>query len=118
MASWAVPACAATAQASFAVQIRLSAPVPVGYCISQTLSQSTQAVVTVVCGSDQFVSMEPRPGNSFVGTDGGAYRFLFEPSALILRDDPLWYIGAGTITTMHVFHAEGQNDTMELLVSF
>ncbi len=118
MSAWVVPALAGTTQAAFAVQIQLSNPALSGYCINQTLSQSTRAVVTVVCASNQFVSIEPQPGKSFLGTDGAAYRFMFEPTALISADDPLWYIGAGTITAMHVSHGDGPEHTMELLVSF
>jgi hypothetical protein len=128
MNAWAAPAFAGTAQASFAVRINLNTPLASGstgstasssgYCISQTLSLATNAVVRVVCGSNQFVSIEPMPGSAFSTAHGGAYRYMLEPSTLMPADDPLRYMGAGTITTLHIFHEEGQEDTMEMLVSF
>jgi hypothetical protein len=116
--TWAIPAYAGVVQASFAVNINLNNPGGSGYCINQTLSQSTNAIVNVVCSTNQFVSIEPQPGKPFLGTHGGAYHFVLAPRKMLSSDDPLWYIGVGTITTMRVIHDEGREDMLEMLVSF
>lgn len=130
LSAWAVPASAGTAQAAFAVRVNLinptfvtppSVPAPpsAGYCISQTLGQSTNAIVKVVCGSNEFVSISPPSGAPFgVGTHGGAYRFLFAPGVPVSRDDPLWHMGLGTVTTARILREDGKEETMEILVSF
>jgi hypothetical protein len=128
IAIWAGPVSADTAQASFGLNIQLfnpGAPPPptptaqTGYCISKSLSQKTNAVVTVVCKNDQFVNIEPRPGTPFSPVSGGAYRFLLTPSVQVAQDNnPLNIMGAGTITTMHIYNEDGKEDTMEMLVSF
>jgi hypothetical protein len=83
------------------------------------MSRETNAIVTVVCATSQFVSIEPQPGSPFLGTNGGAYRFMLESSGLMPPDDPLWAVGTGTITTMHIYHNnKGKDDTIDMLVSF
>ena len=128
ISAWAAPVFAGTAQSTFAVQINLRNPVAGSggpdICTSQTLSASTNATVKVICGTNIFVSIEPSPTVPFVGVHGGAFSFMLEPTSLLIQstslsDDPLGYMGAGTITTMHVFHDDDRgNDTMEMLVSF
>jgi len=140
IAIWAGPATAGTAQASFGLKINLlnpGAPPPptvptptvptptvptptaqTGFCVSQSLSQKTNAIVTVVCKNDQFVNIEPQPGTSFSPVSGGAYRYLFTPSVEMAQNDPLNIMGTGTITTMHIYREDGKEDTMEMLVSF
>ena len=117
------PADAATANATFNVNITLNtAPPPqVGVCVSSTLSAQTNAVVKVVCGSDQFVSIESVPGKSFLGTHGGAHRYIFAPSTIIpyaLLGEPDPYAGRGTVTSLRVFNLNALHDRLELLVSF
>jgi hypothetical protein len=124
LVAWVAPANAGTTQAAFTVRINLNNPLipgntsSTGYCISQTLSKATNAIVRVVCGSNQFVSIEPQVGTAFPATHGGAYRFLFEPTSLMSSDDPMQYMGAGTITSLHVYRENDQEDTIEMLVSF
>jgi hypothetical protein len=126
----AVPVGAATANATFNVNITLSPPrvdvgtgvgVAVGVCVSSTLSAQTNALVKVVCGSDQFVSIEPLQGKPFLGTHGGAYRYVFAPNtvipyALLDASDP--HVGRGTVTSLRVLNLNALHDKLELLVSF
>ncbi len=130
LGSWAAPADAGTINGSFSVQIQLRNPLfsgaPVGVagsgtygsCTSQTLGKATNAIVTVTCADSQFVSIAPRPGAPFLGTHGGAYRFLFEPGAPVSSDDPLWHTGAGTIATLRIYQPEKREYPMEVEVSF
>ncbi len=117
----AVPAGAATANATFNVNITLNTPPQADVCVSSTLSAQTNALVKVVCRSNQFVSIEPLQGTPFVGTHGGAYRYIFAPNtvvpyALLGDSDP--HIGSGTITSLRVFNLNALHDRLELLVSF
>lgn len=116
----AVPADAATANAMFNVNITLNPP-DIGVCVSSTLSAQTNALVKVVCGSDQFVSIEPVQGKPFLGTHGGAYRYVFAPNtvipySLLGESDP--HIGSGTVTSLRVLNLNALHDRLELLVSF
>lgn len=128
MLAWAVPAWCGTAQASFGVQIQLNNggakglssgdPNGVnsgGYCINEVLSGETNAVVTVVCNSNQFVSIEARPGNPFLGTHGGAYRFFLGTDTLPTRsvfssDNAVWFSDYGTPTSMRIFFTDGMQE--------
>ena len=123
---WAVGASAATAQASFTVHINLNKPdtapnIP-AYCTSQTLSQATNAIVTVVCSSSQFVSIEPQPGKPFLGTHGGAFRYYFGPGINLPPQETSHeaspYTSAGTVTTVRISRINGADGPLELLVSF
>ncbi len=121
LSAWAASAHAGAAQAAFPVQISLTNPLVSnggGYCTSQTASQATNAIVTVVCATDQFVSIAPWSGRPFLGTNGGAYRFMLTSGTAISTGDPLWHTGAGTVTTVQVYHNNKQEDVMEILVSF
>ncbi len=132
LSAWATPANAGTINGSFAVQIQLrnplssAAPVGVGgsgtnayaSCTSLTLSQATNAIVTVTCGDNQFVSIAPRAGAPFLGTHGGAYRFLFEPGAPVSSEDPLWHVGTGTVATLRIYQPEKMEYPVEIEVSF
>jgi hypothetical protein len=90
-------------------------------CTSTTLSQQTQATVTVVCATGQFVSIESSPGKPFAGTHGGAYRYVFSstivsPSVWTGESNP--FIGTGTITSLRVLNLNAYQDRLEMLVSF
>lgn len=119
LGAWAVSADAGTARSTFPVNITLANPgAGSGFCTSQTLSQAANATVTVTCVGNQFVSIAPRTGIPFLGTNGGAFRYMFKPGDLTAADDPLWYFGSGTITTFRVYHVDKQEHAMELEVTF
>lgn len=105
----AVPAAAGTVTGQFPVQIAVTngaaapgAPANGGLCINQALSQASQATVTVVCSTNQFVSIQPFGDSPFVGTHGGAYRFVLWPELMPQLGDEAWLRAAGTVTTMQV----------------
>lgn len=92
-----------------------------GACISETLSRQTQALVRVACGTGHFVSIAPWPSKPFLGTHGGAFRYIlgagkFSPASLSSKDNP--YIGMGTVTALPVYSANDANEPLEMLVSF
>ncbi len=112
----AAPAQAGSATGQFPVRITLThplyagasigapagAPVGGGYCVNQAMSQATQATVTVVCSTNQFVSIQTAPGGSFLGTDAGAFRFMLRPGVYAQPSDLTWQAGMGTITSLQV----------------
>jgi hypothetical protein len=99
-------------------------PHPTGICTSETLSAATGAVVQVVCASGQFVSIEPRPGQPFAFTHGGAFRFHFGPGVSVAEPTApgpasLAFSGAGTVTAMRVQRAgRAIEDPVEMLITF
>ncbi len=127
------PAQAGTASAQFPVRITLTNPLyanaPAGaaagaavagsFCVNQALSQATQATVTVTCSTNQFVSIQPVPGTSFLGTDGGAYRFLLPPNVYAQPADLTWQAGTGTITTLQIVRKKrSQWEITEIQISY
>ena len=91
-----------------------------GLCVSESLSAATGATVQVVCQSGQFVDISPTPGRPFAGVHGGAYRFhigLGSGYGPAIDPDNPW-VGAGTVTALRVYHADGVDGPLELLVSF
>ena len=111
---------AGTGSASFSVNIQLAKTLNTGVCVSETLSAGTGATVYVVCASSQFVDIRPTPGRPFAGVHGGAYRYAFDPAGHAGHGagevDP--FVGAGTVTAMHIYHSDGNDGTLEMLVSF
>lgn len=92
-----------------------------GFCTSESLSAQAQATVTVVCQTGQFVSIKPMPGKPFVGTHGGAWRYVFgRGTGAMAPPDSLFnpYIGTGTVTSLRVLDIAGQEGILEFLVSF
>ncbi|HKB59384.1 MAG TPA: hypothetical protein VKC56_04980 [Gallionellaceae bacterium] len=129
----ASPAWASSASVSFPVRITLNQtggggagslpaaadPPASGMCINQALSQATRATVTVVCSTNQFVSIAPLPGAPYIGTHGGAYRYLLTPATLGPDDGPDWQAGTGTITTLQILHIKrSQWDITEIQISY
>jgi hypothetical protein len=126
------PAGAATSGANFGVMVTLSNPgatvtstgptasaqSPSGICSSQSLSERTGAVVRVVCGTGQFVSIGPREGRRFLGTHGGAYGYYFGPAYGAIHRTAYGGAGGGTITSFRVYSIEGADGPLDLLVSF
>ena len=112
---------AATASAAFKVELNY---IPAAFCINTTLSGQTNALVRVTCQGDQFVNIELQQGKPFVGTHGGAYRFVFNKTNAarfnssnlgnLLEDR----IGEGTITALRVLDLTETDERLELLVSF
>jgi len=96
-----------------------------GVCISETLSERTNALVRVVCGTGQFVSITANPNARFLGTHGGAFRFVLSqgnPSS-----DPQlagqgrandFYPGTGTVTSWRVDNVDGSEGPLEVLLTF
>lgn len=116
---------AGSANAGFSVEITLNGAsggvLPPGICISQTLSEKTNAIVQVACNSGQFVSIAARPGSRFLGTHGGAYRYKLDAGrflGLIPSGEPFAFVGNGTITALRIYNTDGNDGPLELLVSF
>ena len=91
-----------------------------GVCTSDTLSESTGAVVRVVCATGQFVSIGPRPGAGFIGTQGGAYTYFFGPSFGSIQRSTSGEsaTGTGTITSFRIYNVTEIEAPLEMLVSF
>jgi hypothetical protein len=95
---------------------------PSGVCTSASLSESTGAIVRVVCSSGQFVSISPQPGAPFAGTHGGAYEFYWPPggesfeSALAAGSSVI--SRSGRVTSFRVYSLEHIGDRLDVLVSF
>jgi hypothetical protein len=90
-------------------------------CTSTALSQQTNATVTVVCSTGQFVSIESVPNRSFAGTHGGAHRFVFATNTVspaVWTGESDLFMGAGTITSLRVLNLNAYQDRLEMLVSF
>lgn len=112
----------ATSQFFVKIEVRRSET-----CVSETLSQQTDALVQVVCGSGNFVSIEPRPGQPFVGTHGGAFRYFFsvgsggasEPLPVGTAASDM-YVGYGTVTGWRVVDATqaGKDKQYEFLITY
>lgn len=120
MLTWAVPAWSGTAQASFAVQIQLDNS---SYCVSQVISGPGNAVVSVVCNSNQFVSINEQPGTSFYSNPSGVYYFPFltddpQKRNLMNSDGVAWRNGYGTSTSMRIFFTDELQELREMLVTF
>ena len=116
---------AETQSSNFDVQITLNTPKVQGICTNQLQSQATNALVKVVCGAGQFVSIEAVPDRPFLGTHGGAHRFSFGSSSamrLELTSGINGYIGAGvgsgTVTALQVLNLNYLDGPLEMLVSF
>ncbi len=135
MSLWAGVAIAGTGSAFLTVNIRLNdpdviqpAPVTGGstavasdVCVSKTLSEQTNSLVQIVCKTGQFVSITPLPGKPFLGTHGGAFRYSFSGNRLAggsMFDANGASIGAGTVTALRIYNANGTDGLLEMLVSF
>jgi len=128
---WAGLAVAGTGSSFFNVSITLNNPnvvvppsAPGGLpaatersaiCTNETLNEQTNAMVRVVCGSSQFVSITPSPGKPFLGTHGGAFRYALGTSNFA---GILSRAGTGTVTALRIYNATGLNGPLEMLVSF
>lgn len=95
-------------------------------CVSETLSERTDALVQVVCRSGNFVSIEPRQGKPFLGTHGGAFRYFFSLGSGTVSEPPLdgdavsdLYVGYGTVTGWRVVDATpGNGKQYEFLITY
>ncbi len=110
-------AVADTASGGFAVHIRLDRS---GLCISEALSEETNALVSVTCSRGQFVNIAPAPDKPFLGTHGGAFRFYFDAQdRLAMAPHQFFpYSGVGTITALRIYNADGQDGPLEMMVTF
>ena len=96
-----------------------------GVCINQSLSEKTNAVVRVVCGSGQFVSITANPNARFLGTHGGAFRYVLSPATIYSNSQSIdqgslldFYPGSGTVTAWHVYNVDGSEKLLEVLLTF
>ena len=105
---------------TFRVNITLNNPAgQSALCTSQSLSESTGAVVQVLCSTGQFVSISPRPGAPFAGVHGGAFTYYFSPSGNFrLEESRNLYQGAGTVTEYHVYGRDQYDQFIDVLVTF
>jgi len=94
---------------------------PSGTCVSESLSEETGAVVRVTCPGGVFVSIGPRPGGRFLGTQGGAYSYYFGGTfgAANRAGYGDFAQGSGTIASFRVYTVGGDSDgPIDMLVSF
>ena len=140
---WAVPALAGTDSGFLSVNITLNKPGAVAApsssaaagirqsaggwtpaCVSETLSEQTNALVRVVCGTEQFVNITPQPGKVFLATLGGALRFYsgsgfaVRPTATLGGPAAAAHISPGTVTVLRIYNAKGSDGPLQMLVSF
>ena len=118
------PGAVAAPSSSAAASIRQSAGGWTPTCISETLSEQSNALVRVVCGSEQFVNIAPLPGKVFLGTHGGALRYYFGSGFAGRLAD----VGAsaahipagsaGNVTVLRIYNASGLDEPLQMLVSF
>lgn len=125
VAALAASAQAGTITAQFPVQITLANPLFAAnaaagtFCVNQALSQASQATVTVVCSTNQFVSIQPVAGNAFVGTHDGAYRFLLKPDLLVPPGEAAGTAATRTVTTLQVYRTrQGKWEITEVEISY
>lgn len=121
---------AATSTGQFSININLTgagtgSTTSSGVCISETLSKQTNAVVRVVCGRQQFVSITTNPNTRFLGTHGGAFRFTLIPSSTSTGSQfggqgqySDFYPGIGTVTALHIDNVNGSEGPLEVLLTF
>ncbi len=98
-----------------------------GVCVSQTLSEQTIAVVRVVCGTGQFVSITANPNARFLGTHGGAPRFVLSQGSASSGSQIVgqgrtndFYPGTGTVTysSVLIYNVSGTDGPFEMMVTF
>ena len=96
-----------------------------GVCISQTLSEQTNALVRVVCGTGQFVSITANPNVRFLGTNGAAFRFVLSANDTNSDSQLLgqgrtndFYPGVGTVTAWRIYNVNGSEGLLEVLLTF
>lgn len=113
----AAGAVAESVGASFSVHIRLDSS---GLCISEALSEEANALVSVTCSRGQFVDISPAPDKPFLGTHGGAFRFFFDAQDRLAMGPSHEFpvSGAGTVTALRIYNADGQDGPLEMMVSF
>lgn len=137
------PAAAGTASGSFRISIVLTQPGAAGpasliaagatggptgsapgnlsaTCISHTLNEDTGALVRVVCAKSEFVSIGPRPGRPFLGTQDQAYGYDFGPAFGAIHRTAYREAagGTGTITSLRVYGIEEADGPLDMLVGF
>ena len=125
---------AATSTGSFSVGITLTqasgvtpragegggSTIASGVCVSEILSERTNSLVRVVCGTGQFVSITPFPGKPFLGTHGGAFRYTLGMGNVnpAMANSTTAFSGSGTATALRIYNANGSDGPLEMLVSF
>jgi hypothetical protein len=95
-------------------------------CVSQSLSEQANAVVRVVCGTSQFVSITPNPNARLLGSHGGAFNYVLgsgrasseSSSGGVLGQSNDFYPGTGTVTALRIYNVDGSDGPMEVLLTF
>lgn len=97
-----------------------------GICVSQSLSEQANAVVRVLCGTRQFVSITPNPSARLLGSHGGAFNYVLGPgktgseplSGGNLAQSKDFYPGTGTVTALRIYNVDGSDGPLEVLLTF
>lgn len=97
-----------------------------GICVSQSLSEQANAVVRVLCGTSQFVSITPNPSARLLGSHGGAFNYVLgsgktgSESSLVggLGRSNDFYPGTGTVTALRIYNVDGSDGPLEVLLTF
>jgi hypothetical protein len=124
MSTWAAPAYAGAAQASFGVRINLLAGSPpnggtpvTGFCRSNTGTGAFGATITFVCSTGAIVDISPGgTGMPWAPMHGRAFRYV---TTVSMAGETLGtvdsYTGAGTITSWRVVNL-ADLDYLEMMV--
>jgi hypothetical protein len=99
---------------------------PQGICVSQSLSEKANAVVRVLCGTSQFVSITPNPNARLLGSHGGAFNYVLgsgrtsseSSSGGGLGQSNDFYPGTGTVTALRIYNVDGSDGPLEVLLTF
>lgn len=124
-----LPTAAGTTSSQFVVQVTLAPAAE--RCSSGTHSQSSGAVVQVVCDSASFVNIAPGPG-TIVGPQSSFFRYYIENASAVRAGATAPAIGSlpqgiafaelqqsiGTVTGLRVVAESGADNRYELLISF
>ena len=97
-----------------------------GICVSQSLSEQANAVVRVLCGTSQFVSITPNPSARLLGVHGGAFNYVLGAgktgseslSGGGLGQSNDFYPGTGTVTALRIYNVDGSDGPLEVLLTF
>lgn len=95
-------------------------------CVSQSLSVQANAVVRVLCGTNQFVSITPNPTARLLGSHGGAFNYVLGAGRTALQSESVGGLGlsndfspgTGTVTALRINNVDGTEGPLEVLLTF
>ena len=95
-------------------------------CISQSLSEQANAVVRVICGTSQFVSITPNPSARLLGSHGGAFNYVLGAGRTASQSASVGGLGfsndfspgTGTVTALRINNVDGTEGPLEVLLTF